>query len=450
MIDFQKEYSAGTLHYRLPKLLAVCIYLLWGGFCYSMLAYVLIPTLLPLTLTSFGAGGALIGLICGSIPSAMNMVMSPVLGASSDRLRTRWGRRIPYLAVSAPFVTFFMIMVGWTPEIAAWLYRILPEGSFSLAGIGIVLICVGSVLFQFFNLVVGNIYYWLMPDVLPHCVIGRFFSLINVVIALAGFVFNYFLLKYARDYAPWVFTLVGVLFLISFLPVCLLVKEGEYPPLTPMSERKTSWPKRLVQCIIKYCRECFGKTFFLVFFIGTALNQVSTACRNIFNPLFATRELGLSEAQYGHIMGIGSLCSIGAMLLAGYLIDKWHPLRVYILTGFIIIFLNFFGYFFVVDYSTFLVVGILVVIIYSLQNLTGLPMMVALMPEERFGQFASANSLVNCLLMILANYLGGLAIDLWGYRFMFVWDFIFTILAMVAMGYIYCVWRRNGCRPVDP
>ena len=170
-----------------------------------------------------------------------------------------------------------------------------------------------------------------------------------------------------------------------------------------MSDAHTPWYRRLLQCIVEYCLECFGKAFFVVFFIGTALNQVSTACRNMFNPLFATEELGLNEEQFGHIMGIGSLCSIGAMLLAGYLIDKWHPLRVYILTGFIIIFLNFFGYFFVVDFSTFMIVGILVVIIYSLQNLTGLPMMVALMPEERFGQFASANSLVNCLLMILAN-----------------------------------------------
>ena len=95
MVDFRQEYTVGTLHYRLPKLLAVCIYLLWGGFFYSMLSYVLIPTLLPLALNRFGAGGALIGLICGSIPAAMNMVMSPVLGASSDRMRSRWGRRIP-------------------------------------------------------------------------------------------------------------------------------------------------------------------------------------------------------------------------------------------------------------------------------------------------------------------------------------------------------------------
>lgn len=450
MVDFRQEYTVGTLHYRLPKLLAVCIYLLWGGFFYSMLSYVLIPTLLPLALNRFGAGGALIGLICGSIPAAMNMVMSPVLGASSDRMRSRWGRRIPYLMFSVPFVTVFMVMVGWTPEIAGRLHRTLPGGLISPGGLGIMLICVGSVLFQFFNLIVGNIYYWLMPDVLPHCVIGRFFSLVNVVIALAGFVFNYFLLRYARDYAPWVFTLVGILFLASFLPVCLLVKEGEYPPPPPMSDRKTAWYVRLAQSIARYCSECFGKAFFVVFFTGTALNQVSTACRNMFNPLFATRELGLTEEQFGRIMGIGSLCSIGAMLLAGYLIDKWHPLRVYILTGFIIIFLNIFGYFFVVDYSTFLVVGILVVIIYSLQNLTGLPMMVALMPEERFGQFASANSLVNCLLMILANYLGGVAVDLWGYRFMFIWDFIFTVFAMGAMAYVYLAWRRNGYRPLQP
>jgi Na+/melibiose symporter-like transporter len=109
-------YSVGTLKYNKLQLCLLFGYLLMGGFTYCMLAYTLIPTLLPLTLDSFGASGAIIGLVVGSIPAGMNMVMNPILGTNSDRCRTRWGRRIPFLAFATPFVTVFMILIGWMPQ----------------------------------------------------------------------------------------------------------------------------------------------------------------------------------------------------------------------------------------------------------------------------------------------------------------------------------------------
>ena len=156
-----KIYEAGTLRYSLPKLLAVCFYLLWGGFFYSMLVYALIPTLLPLTLKNYGATGMLIGLICGSMPQAMNLFLGPVLSTSSDRKRSRWGRRIPYLAFSAPFVVLFMILMGWTPQIVEWLktsvFTGMEESTTNTLVVG--LLAFFAVIFQFFNLFVGNIYY---------------------------------------------------------------------------------------------------------------------------------------------------------------------------------------------------------------------------------------------------------------------------------------------------
>ena len=74
--------------------LALLLTVLYVGSCLAvMLAYVLVPTLLPLTLDSFHAAGALIGLVVGSIPAAMNFVMNPILSTTSDRTRTKWGRR---------------------------------------------------------------------------------------------------------------------------------------------------------------------------------------------------------------------------------------------------------------------------------------------------------------------------------------------------------------------
>lgn len=128
----------------------------------------------------------------------------------------------------------------------------------------------------------------------------------------------------------------------------------------------------------------------------------------------------------------------------GFLINKLKAIRIYIASGFAIIFLNIFGYFWVNDYKTFYVVGVMIVIVYSVQNLCNLPMFADLFPKDRFGQFSSANAMMNSLLMIVANFGGGLAIDYFGYRFIFIWDSIFTVLATVVLIYVYIKWKANN------
>lgn len=437
-----KSYSVGTLHYTLGGVFAVCGWMLWGGFCYSMLAYVLIPTLLPLTLDSFHASGALIGLVVGSIPAAMNFVMNPILSTASDRTRTRWGRRIPYLAFATPFVALFLILLGWTPEAAELLHRLLP--GVPVQTLGIVLVCVFAVFFQFFNLIIGSIYYYIFADVIPHRFIGRFMAFLNLSFTAAGFVFNYFLMEYAKEYSPWIYTGIGILYAVSFALMCFFVKEGSYPPPPRYQAASAPVAERVVNWVRVYFRQCYRSPFYSMLFLGTAMTQVSTVCRSIFNLLFATRELQLTEAQFGKIMGIGSLVSLGVILLMGYLMDKLHPLRVFIWSGVLVILINVWGYFLVADYVTFFVVGVVIVIVYSVQTLSSVPMYIALFPPDKYGQFSSANAMVNSVLVIVANWGGGVAIDYFGYRFIFVWDFIFTVVATGILIYVYVKWKQLG------
>ena len=95
------------------------------------------------------------------------------------------------------------------------------------------------------------------------------------------------------------------------------------------------------------------RRFFVFLFVGTALTQVSTLCRNIFNLLFAVKELNLTEEQYGSIMGVSGLISVGIVLVTGYILDRVSPLLIFMSSGILVILLNFFGYFVVHDYRTF-------------------------------------------------------------------------------------------------
>src|ERR1700693_2341972 len=63
---------------------------------------------LPLLLNSFGAPDLLIGLL-SSTRSIEGAVVQPTIGALSDRVWTRFGRRRPFLLVGIPLSALFFV-----------------------------------------------------------------------------------------------------------------------------------------------------------------------------------------------------------------------------------------------------------------------------------------------------------------------------------------------------
>ena len=301
-----------------------------------------------------------------------------------------------------------------------------------------------SVVFQFFNLIVGSIYYYIFADVIPHQFIGRFMAGLNLAGATGGFLFNFFVMPYIVDYAPAVFTGIGLLYLVCFMLMCFFVKEGEYPPPKAVQRQGMPVAKRLAEWIGIYFRQCYRHWFFTFLFLGTALNNASTVCRGTFNLLFATKELQMTAGQFGKVMAVGAVVSVGVVVLTGYLMDRLHPLRVFVASGVIVIAANVWGYFYVTDYASFFVVGIAISVVYAVQFVSNGPVFIELFPPDKFGQFSSANAMMNSVLLIFANYFGGVAIDRFGYRFIFVWDTIFTVGATAALLFVYVRWKQLG------
>ena len=76
---------------------------------------------------------------------------------------------------------------------------------------------------------------------------------------------------------------------------------------------------------------------------------------------------------------------------------------------------------------------------------SNLPMYAALLPRDRYGQFCSAQAMVNAVAMIIANYGAGRFIDLvHNYRFIYLWASVFAVLSTISMIVVYKGWRKNG------
>ncbi len=242
MVAPRRIYRAGTLRYTLRELVAVFFWMLLGDFCFQ-LSMVVFASVLPLKLKGLGASNSVIGLIVGSIPSAMNMIVLPVVSYRSDRHRGRLGRRIPYLLWPTPLIALFLAVVGFSDSLGRWLYHFLTA-SVHLSQATVLFwtigLCVG--LYQFFNSFVASVYYYLFNDVVPQELMGRFYGLFRVVSAGAAFIFNFCILGYAGVPAMqrWIFVGAGAMYLVAFGLMCWRVREGQYPP-PPERKAQGTW-----------------------------------------------------------------------------------------------------------------------------------------------------------------------------------------------------------------
>jgi len=226
-----KIYSVGTLTYTKRGLIVLFVWMLWGDFCYTLMEAV-VPSILPIKLKSLGAANTTMAVILSTLPGILNTTICPWVSFWSDRYRSRWGRRIPFILWTLPFLTLFLILLGFSQPIGHGLHRLVfaASGYLSATTVAVVMIGIFMVGFQFFNMFVGSVYWYLFNDVVPKEVIGQFLGLFRVVGGLAGVLYNYFIFKYAESHMTEIFLGAALLYFFGFGLVCLRVKEGEYPP----------------------------------------------------------------------------------------------------------------------------------------------------------------------------------------------------------------------------
>lgn len=450
----QKFYYCGSLKYTKAGLFALTAWMLWGDFCYTVMEAV-VPSILPLKLKDLGCSNLMLGLIMSTIPGILGMTICPYVSFKSDRYRSRWGRRIPFIIVTMPFLCISLILLGWSHEISSFVrHNITFLCAYSPEAVTITLIAIFMIMFQFFNDFVASVFNYLFNDVVPSEFLSRFMGLFRIAGTIAGAFYNYFIFKYAESNMKEIFTGAAILYFIGFGIMCLKVKEGKYPPI----EIDENLNSKGVQAFKTFFSESFGHKFYWLIFLGNTLLALSSsiACFNIFFQ----KEMGLSLEHIGKLAAVMSIAVLAATYFAAMFIDRWHPVRIMayasvfniitVLMNWVWIFVTLPGeiYFWLCLGSN------MTSSFYSaLITVANTPRQMRLFPQSRYGQFCSAQAMLKWFCLIGGGIAAGLFIDTikyfcngsdFAYRFNFMWSFIFISGSSLTGIYIYLNWLKMG------
>jgi maltose/moltooligosaccharide transporter len=432
------KWSTGTLTYTKFGLFTLFAWLLWGDFCYHLMEKVM-HSVLPLQLQSIGANNKTLAIMVTILPNILGFSVGPAVSYKSDRYRSKWGRRIPFMAATAPFLCFFLVGVGYTEDIAVYLRDAAWLKSAGISPFAATMTIIGFLVlgFAFFNEFVGSVYWYLFADVVPHARLGTFMGCFRIVGSAANIVYQLFVFPHAETHAKYIYIGGALLYFFGFGLMCWRVKEGQYP-----DEEPEEHVPKLSEKIRTYLRECFCHPIYRNYYMFHAVWTIGSA--GTYGVFFA-KQIGVSLTQMGIMNAIMNAIHMVVTLPAGMIADKFHPMRLTMFITFLSIPGAFLAYWFKVDWPSYVLLALLLFPVHELASAVHFPLHVRILPKKRYGQFASANGMLKQGGKMLGAIAVGACLDYFqDYRFYLLWAGIFHILALFFLLRTYYFWKQCG------
>jgi len=260
---------------------------------------------MPLLLGTFIESRALRGAIMG-LDNVIAIVLIPVVGAWSDRVDGRWGRRLPFLLVGVPLAALTFAALPWA-AVALW----------TLLAVDVVFLL--AITLYRAPLVA------LMPDHVPPPARGVANGVITVMAAVGGML-ALLVIAPSFDVAVWLpFTLAGALALVTLL--LLLVGAQRQPPYVTSGavQEEAPWLTALLRDVRALALP--GRRGPLLVLVGLFCCFFGFAAVEAQFSVVATESLGVSGGEAGQMLGLASAAFVAMAFPAGVLARRKGALR---------------------------------------------------------------------------------------------------------------------------
>lgn len=451
----RRIYRCGTLVYTKRGLVMLFAWLLWGDFCFTMMETV-VPSIMPLKLRALGSANWIIAAIMSTLPGIFNTTVCPWVSSKSDHFRSRWGRRIPFILYTMPFLTASLLFIGFSDTLGGWLHAwMFAGGTVRQTTVVIFLLAVFAGMFDLFNMFVGSVYWYLFNDVVPEHLLSRFFGWFRMIGYASGAIYNYFIFQYALSHMQLIYTSAAVLYFFGFGLACIKVKEGQYPPPPDDGLRPS-----LKRDIMSFASECFTQRFYWLVFLNTMCAAISGTI-GVFS-VFYSQSMGLDLNLIGKSSAISGVALVACLSFAGVLADRWNPVRVDAYYNALIVCLLFTNliWLFIDPPDTLVYFWVSIagvpfsVLLSAISGTAYMPRLMQLFPKDRFGGFCGAQALVRSAGTMVGGLVAGVYLDvvkhfypegsLRPYRYITAWQFVWGVVTFYFCYRIYRYWKRLG------
>jgi Na+/melibiose symporter-like transporter len=413
-------------------LFAIGCWLMLGDLGIAMRERVALPSGLEL-LRRNAASDTTTSLLLATVPAVLSVLLVPFIGYHSDRFRSAWGRRRPFLLVIAPIGCAAMLGLALSPVLGAWTDTMLGARSPGARICNLGWFCLFWTLFECAAISAASLFTGLVNDVVPQGLLGRFFAGFRIVGLSLGIVFNSWVFALTDHYLAEILAAIGVVFALAILVMCATVKEvcppGAEPAPAPRGRCTLLVPRA-------HILECFRYRPYLWIVAAFMFACVTFSPFNTFCQYYA-QMMGISKAALGSMTAHGYMFSIASAFGVGWLADRYGALRVSTVFMGMYCAAAAIGYLTVRDEGSFRVFYMAHIIISGAYFTAASSMPMALFPRARFVQYNSTKDLMVVFGNILVSSAQGPILDWSGH------DYRLTILsgAACALLAIVCLLR---------
>jgi MFS family permease len=380
------------------------LFLLGFGFFSILLVETLYDNIIPLMLRRhyIPENEMLIGAIM-TIDNVIALFILPIVGFISDRIMTRYGKRMPFIMVGMPLASLFLIL--------------LPN-HFNLISIILFIIGMNISMNIFRSPVIA-----LMPDITEHSNRGFANSVINFVGGFGAVTATLLGMRLFEANEGYPFFLASGLLLLSFIILFTNILEKR-DVIEYEEEEKVS----ILECLkVGFKR----KEVVLVLFAITAWFIAYNGMQTFFTS-YGEKYLLLTDSQSGDTLTFMSGAFLLSALPAGLLglkIGKKNAIMSGLMGVILIMLILIFTKELMIIRICFVFVGIF----WAMVNINAFPFVANLAPVGQIGAFTGLYYFFSTISRIVSPPLLGGIIDIAGWQTLFIYSATFFGIALILL-----------------
>lgn len=384
-------------------------FVLGFGFLAISAVWPLYDAYMPNFLSGYIASSAVIGAIMG-LDNFLGLTLQPYMGSISDRTRSRWGRRRPYLLIGMPIAALALALFPWSIQ-GGLFTLLLTTGVMNLS------------MAVFRSPTVA-----LMPDLTP----SVFRSQANGVINFMGGIGAAIVIQVGKMLYPvdpgYPFVVAAGIMTIVFFLFLLVIREPELPPHADAVEET---PQSLIAAMKEIVRSPDKNT--LTLFLAIFAWFVAYQSVNTWFTKYAVENLGVEIHQAAGALFYTAIFFVLGALPAGFIGAKLGR-RLTISMGLVGMVLTFFSMQFLTTLGQFSIALGIAGLCWALVNINSYPMVTEMCQPSQIGTYTGLYYIFSGLAGTSGPFLAGLIFDMSGSKKpLFLVGVIFMALALVLI-----------------